>query len=145
MVPSPTPEHQVISLDLAMAFRAAVADRHRTFQDVDVNILGKIYKPDLVVTRRPVDLLPIPGELVLVAVEIISGNENIERSAKKAAYAAQGIPLYLVVDGKRGARFTEVYRLEGETYELRTTVPADGRMEFAEPFPFALDMRQINS
>ena len=62
------------------------------------------------------------------------------------AYAEQGIPLYIVVDGKQGAHFAEVYRLvgAGDAYELHATVPADGRMDFTEPFPFTLDMRQIN-
>jgi hypothetical protein len=82
---------------------------------------------------------------VQVAVEVISANENNERSGKKAAYAAQGIPLYLVAAGRRGAHAAEVYRLDGGQYFLAATVPADGRMEFAEPFPFTLDMRQINS
>ncbi|WP_157545131.1 hypothetical protein [Hamadaea tsunoensis] len=30
-------------------------------------------------------------------------------------------------------------------YALRATIPADGRMGFAQPFPFALDLNQINS
>jgi len=56
-----------------------------------------------------------------------------------------GIDVDIIVDGKPRAHFAEVYRLAGDEYALITTVPADGRMEFAEPFPFVLDMKHINS
>lgn len=144
VVPSPTPDHQSTILELAIAFREATG-RRRVLPDIDVNVVGKIYKPDLVVLRDVSERRPMPGGLVQVVVEVISPNENIERAGKKAAYAAQGIPMYIIVDGKPRAHFAEVYRLEGADYELRATVPADGRMEFTEPFPFALDMTQINS
>jgi Uma2 family endonuclease len=145
VVPSASPDHQIVGGDLYVTLRSAVVDRRRVLQDVDVNILGKIYKPDIVVVREQSDRQPIPGELIQIAVEILSVNENIERTAKKVAYAAQGIPLYLVVGGEKGKHFAEVYRLADREYELRTTVPADGRMELGEPFPFTLDMKQINS
>jgi Uma2 family endonuclease len=145
VVPSASPDHQSTSLDLAIALVSALGERRRVYQDIDVNVLGKIYKPDIVVVRERTDKQPVPGDLVQVAVEILSPNENIERTAKKAAYAAQGIPLYLVVGGDKGKHFTELYRLAGSEYELHATVPADGRMELGEPFPFVLDMKQINS
>lgn len=145
MVPSASFDHQVTSGGLYVVLREAVGDPRRVAQDIDVNILGKIYKPDIVVVRQRTDEQPVPGDLVQVAVEILSKNENIERSAKKVAYAAQGIPLYLVVGGDKGRHFTEVYTLVDGKYELSTTVPADARMEFSEPFPFVLDMKQINS
>jgi Uma2 family endonuclease len=145
MVPSASPDHQSTSLALAISFVNAVGERRRVYQDVDVNVLGKIYKPDLIVVREDTDKQPVPGDLVQVAVEILSKNENIERSAKKAAYAAQGIPLYLVVGGDKGQHFAEVYTLVDGKYELFTTVPAGIRTEFSEPFPFVLDMKQINS
>jgi Uma2 family endonuclease len=145
VVPSPSPDHQIVSTDLTVAFRAAVHDRHRVVPDVDVNVLGKIYKPDVLVLREATNLQPIPGSLIQIVVEIISENENIERTAKKAAYAAQGIPLYLVVAGKRGERYVEVYRLWDSEYRLDSRVAPGVRMEFGEPFPFVIDMKQINS
>jgi Uma2 family endonuclease len=145
VVPSASPDHQSTILRLAVRFLEAVDQSRRVLMDIDVNVLGKIYKPDVVVLREVSDRQPMPGNLVQLVVEVITPNENIERSAKKVAYAAQGIPVYIVVDGKPRAHFAEVYRLDGENYKLYTTVPADGRMEFAEPFPFALDMTQINS
>lgn len=145
VVPAPTPDHQSTIADLVTTFRAAVSERRRVLMDIDVNVLGKIYKPDVVVLRDQSERQPMPGELIQVVVEVISPNENIERTAKRAAYAAQGIPVYIIVDGKPREHFAEVYRLDGGKYELRATVPADGRMEFTEPFPFTLDMTQINS
>lgn len=144
VVPSATPDHQSTVLSLAIAFHATVGHR-RVLPDIDVNVLGKIYKPDIVVLRDVSERRPMPGELIQIVVEVISPNENIERTAKKAAYAAQGIPMYIVVDGKPREHFADVYTLTGDEYRLSATVPADGRMEFAEPFPFVLDMMQINS
>lgn len=147
VVPSASPDHQFVAGDVYLAMRAATGDKRRVIMDVDVNVLGKIYKPDALVLREPTNMQPVPGDLVQVVVEVISTNENIERTAKKAAYAAQGIPLYLVIDGQPRAHFTEVYTLAegGKTYELSSKIGTDNRMEFGEPFPFVLDMKQINS
>jgi Uma2 family endonuclease len=147
MVPAPTNDHQSVSADILTALRSApaVKDRRRVLQDIDVNVLGKIYKPDVVALLARSNVQPTPGDLVQIVVEISSPSENIERTAKKKAYAAQGIPMYIVVDGKPEAHFAEIYQLTGEVYELRTTVQPDERAEFAEPFAFALDMREINS
>jgi Uma2 family endonuclease len=145
VVPSPSPDHQATVLDLAMAFREALGgDRRRILFDIDVNVLGKLYKPDVVVLREGSSRQPTPGELLQVVVEVISPNENIERSAKMKAYAAQGIPVYIIVDGKPREHFAEVYRLEGDEYRLTATVQPDARAEFDEPFPFVLDMTRIN-
>ncbi|NUT33686.1 MAG: Uma2 family endonuclease [Hamadaea sp.] len=145
VVPSASPDHQFVAGDIYLALRAAIPEKRRVIMDVDVNVLGKIYKPDVLVVKEPTNLQPIPGDLLQVVVEVISQNENIERTAKKAAYAAQGIPLYIVVDGKQGTHFAEIYRLNGAEYERQATVSADAKTEFAEPFPFVLDMKQINS
>jgi Uma2 family endonuclease len=144
VVPSATPDHQSTILELAIALREA-SGRRRVLPDIDVNVLGKIYKPDLVVLREVSERRPMPGELVQIVVEVISPNENIERTAKKAAYAAQGIPVYIVIDGKVREHFAEVYTLADGDYKLTATVPANARTEFTEPFSFVLDMTQINS
>ena len=144
VVPSATPDHQSTILVLAIALLGATSHR-RVLPDIDVNVLGKIYKPDLVVLTEPSDRRPMPGDLVQIVVEVISQNENIERTAKKAAYAAQGIPMYIVVDGKAREHFADVYTLVDGEYQLTATVPANARTEFEEPFPFVLDMKQINS
>lgn len=144
VVPSPTFDHQMVAGDLLVSFREAVG-RHRVATDFDVNVLGKIYKPDLLVLREASERQPMPGELIQLVVEVISPNENIERSGKKLAYAAQGVPVYIIVDGKPHEHFAEVYTLVDDEYKLTATVPANARMQFEEPFPFVLDMKQINS
>lgn len=145
VVPSPTPDHQMTVSDLLTTFREAVSDRRRILFDIDVNVLGKIYKPDVLVLRERSERQPMLGELIQIVVEVISPNENIERTAKKTAYAAQGIPMYIVVDGKAREHFAEVYTLVDGEYRLTATVPANARTEFSEPFAFVLDMKQINS
>jgi Uma2 family endonuclease len=144
VVPAPTPDHQLVASDLLVAFREA-AGRRRVLPDIDVNVLGKIYKPDLVVLREASQRQPMPGDLIQVVVEVISPNENVERSGKMKAYAAQGIPVYIIVDGGPKAHFAEVYTLADGEYRLTATVPATARTQFEEQFPFVLDMKQINS
>lgn len=144
VVPSLTFDHQLVSGDLLETFREAV-DRRRVATDFDTNVLGKIYKPDLVVLRETSERQPMPGELIQLVIEIISPNENIERTAKMAAYAAQGISTYIIVDGKPREHFAEVYTLVRDAYQLAATVQPDARMEFTEPFAFVLDMTRINS
>jgi Uma2 family endonuclease len=145
VVPSPTPDHQVTTYRLARALDDALGGGRMMVPDIDVIVVGKIYRPDIVVVREASERQPLPGDLIQLVVEVISPNENIERSAKKAAYAAQGIPVYIIIDGKPREHFAEVYTLDGGEYRLAATVPANMRSELREPFPFVLDMKQINS
>jgi Uma2 family endonuclease len=146
VMPSPSFDHQVLVGDICIALRSAVADRRLVLPGIDISVLGDIFRPDIIVVREAAGDVPVPGQQVQVVVEIISANENIERTAKMAAYAAQGIPLYLIIGGSKGAHYAEVYTLAASgVYALQATVPAEARTEFGEPFPFTLDMKQINS
>src|SRR5215468_3335884 len=97
MVPSPSIDHQITNSRLHNLLVEAVGDDRLVIQDYDVTVLGRIFKPDLLVLRTRSELRPMPGDLRQVVVEVISPNENIERTAKKKCYAEQGIPLYIVV------------------------------------------------
>jgi Uma2 family endonuclease len=144
VAPSGTAGHQNATDDLAALLRQFVAHRWLVVTDVDAEIGDQIFRPDVVVMRELFDGRPVPAANIHVVVEIISLNENVERTIKKAAYAAAGIPAYIIVDGKQGERIAEIYHLKGDGYALVALVPQDGRLTLTRPFTYVIDMNKIN-
>lgn len=132
---SPSPDHQRVSRNLTMRLLAArpPAPCIDVLQDTDMRYRhrnphvareGKKFtfrRPDLAVFRclRPGERLW--SDDVLVAVEITSSDDDVDFNDKRAEYAAQGIPVYLIVvmDGA-GIDSIEEYRLDGSgrNYQL---------------------------
>jgi Uma2 family endonuclease len=132
---SPTPTHQRVSRNLTMAFLAArptspcvdvlqdtdMRYRHRNPHVVRAGKKFTFRRPDIAVLRclKPDALLW--SDDVLVAVEITSSDDDVDFNDKRAEYAAQGIPVYLIVvmDGD-GIDSIEEYRLDwsGRNYQL---------------------------
>jgi Uma2 family endonuclease len=60
---------------------------------------------------------------VLLVVEIISpGSEGMDTVTKRREYADAGIPQYWTVD-QSPAQSVTMYRLDGDHYETRATMP----------------------
>ena len=80
--------------------------------------------PDLVVWGKTApDGVWLPPDDVLLAVEIISpGSEGIDTVTKRSEYAGAGIPQYWTVGQDSGQTVT-MYRLDGDCYIVRDTVP----------------------
>jgi Uma2 family endonuclease len=132
---SPTPNHQRVSRNLTMAFLAArpTAPCIDVLQDTDMRYrhrnphvvrAGKKFtfrRPDIAVLRclKPDALLW--SDDVIIAVEITSSDDDVDFHDKRAEYAAQGIPVYLiVVMDPEGVDSIEEYRLDwsGRNYQL---------------------------
>ena len=143
VTPSPTVGHQRAVSDLSRIFELFV-DRFLVAGDVDVQVAADIFKPDLIVMREHFEGRPVQSANVQLVGEVISDNENIERTKKKVAYAAAGIPAYIIIDGRKGERTAEIYRLIKDEYELVALVPRDGQLTTTEPFTYAIDMNKIN-
>ncbi len=134
---SPTPEHQQVSRNLTMALVSARPPSPciNVLQDTDMRFRNRnpyvaragkrftLRRPDVVVFR-----CLQPGELlwsddVVVAIEITSSDDDTDFNDKRAEYAAQGIPVYLIVvmDGSQ-VDSVEEYRLDwsGRNYQLVT-------------------------
>lgn len=124
VTPAPSLDHQII---LANLFR--ILDAHvRThslgivlFAPLDVILAdANIVQPDLVYldnermsrgSRRGIEGAPT------LLVEILSpGTTRVDRGAKRAIYAREGVPFYWIVDPE--ARTLEVFRGEGQSYSL---------------------------
>ncbi|GAA1979674.1 Uma2 family endonuclease [Catenulispora subtropica] len=74
-----------------------------------------------------------------MAVEVTSSAPEDDRETKRRAYAAAGIPLYLLVD--RGRRETVLFSLpdvEAQDYRADVRVPFGSDLELPAPFSFTL-------
>lgn len=117
MTPAPSVEHQRVSGRLYLAIGNALEERKRKAvggecevfaAPIDLYLPGQesVFQPDLVMVCDPTKLAPhgIVGIPDLV-VEILSpSNANKDTVAKRWAYAAAGVPEYLIVDpeGREG-------------------------------------------
>ena len=76
---------------------------------------------------------------VLMLVEITTSNSHCDRDAKRRAYAAAGVPLFLLIDRQR---FHSVLfsRPDGEAhdYQADVRVPFGSDLELPAPFSFTL-------
>ena len=76
---------------------------------------------------------------ILMLVEITSTNSGVDREDKRRAYAAAGIPLYLLVDRQNHESvFFSVPDVEAQDYAADIRVPFGSPLPLPEPFSFTL-------
>lgn len=126
MTPAPNTDHQRISSRLHLAIGSALAEAKRKpggkecevfHAPTDVYLESGVVQPDLLVVCDPakVSQRGIEGAPDLV-VEILSpGTASKDWSHKRWAYAAAGVPEYLIVDPD--GQFGLLLQLEGGRYE----------------------------
>lgn len=132
---SPSPEHQRVSRNLTIALLATrpASPCMDVLQDTDMRYRhrnphvaggGKRFtfrRPDIAVLRCLQPGARLWSDDVLVAIEITSSDDDVDFNDKRAEYAAQGIPVYLIVvmDGAR-VDSVEEHRLDwsGRNYQL---------------------------
>jgi Uma2 family endonuclease len=132
---SPTPNHQRVSGNLTEAFLGArpVTPCTYVLQDADIRYrhgnprvvpAGKkftVRRPDIAVLRCLLPDALLWSDDILVAVEITSSDDDVDFNDKRAEYAAQAIPAYLIVVMDAGdIDSIEEYRLDrsGRNYQL---------------------------
>ena len=107
---SPTPSHQRVSRNLTMALLTArppspcidvlqdtdMRFRHRNPHVTRVGKQFTLRRPDVVVLRCLAPSAQLWSDDVVVAIEITSSDEDTDFNDKRAEYAAQGIPVYLI-------------------------------------------------
>jgi Uma2 family endonuclease len=152
---SPTPNHQVAGLRLAMQLTQQLPPEYEPILDVDVNLElvpadqpGTSRRPDVVVIRQTArQRVTVHGGLlraadVLVAVEVVSpGSRRIDRIVKRAEYADAGIPHYWIVDLDAPVSLVACRLEPGVGY--RDEPAATGTYTTDDPFPIRLDLDQI--
>lgn len=80
----------------------------------------------------------MPAQGVAMVVEVTSSRPELDRVAKRLAYAAAGIPLYLLVDRKLDT-VTVFHGPRGADYSRTIKAPFGDKLDLPAPFSFALD------
>ena len=154
MSPSPTPDHAVAALALAMQLIPQVPPVFEVIPatDVDLQLVspdvpGTVRRPDLLIVHRAArQRVRAHGGLLraadlLVAVEVVSpGSRRTDRIVKRAEYADAGIGHYWIVDLTKPATLTASH-LVGDGY--RDEPPAADTYTADEPFPVQLDLGRL--
>ncbi|HEV2088655.1 MAG TPA: Uma2 family endonuclease [Cryptosporangiaceae bacterium] len=149
--PAPSVRHQVVGdrLRTLLAERAPSGVLVVTAAAVRCGDDSPAMIPDIVVAQGPLDSVgrQFDASAVLAVVEVVSpSTRRTDRVTKPAVYAAAGIPTFwrVELDSFRGEADDElplvlVYRLNGETYELVTRLPAGTPGTVSVPYPLRLD------
>jgi Uma2 family endonuclease len=142
VVPPPSADHgwEVRVCDRALSTQAP--DDVYILQNVGVHVgIRRLFVPDLTVVNR---LTPFhdygydPGGVLLVVECVSPGSVTMDRVAKPAVYAEQGIPFFWRVD--EGPR-VQSYRLDPQTgvYRCEVDLGPGEAGELAAPWPVHLD------
>ena len=128
VAPPPGYDHAIVATRLMLWLGAAGVPAELIAQAIGLRIPGRDVVggriPDLVVWRNvPAGGIWLPVADVLLVVEIVSpGSEGMDTVIKRNEYAAAGIPQCWVVDRDQAQTVT-MYRLAGEEYAVRATMP----------------------
>jgi len=150
MSPSPTPNHNVAALSLAMQLMPQLPAHLEVILAIDVDLQlvradqpGTSRRPDLVVVERSARRRVsgtgglIRASDVRLVVEIVSdGSRRMDNIVKRAEYADAGIPHYWIIDLDGPVSLASCHLAEafgysdgGEvTTEFRTSEPFDIRV-----------------
>ena len=146
VVPPPGAAHSWQTLALYRVLYATAPDDVFVLHDVGVHVgLRRLFVPDLTVVHRTTPFHENgfdPGGVLLVVECVSPGSVTMDRVAKPAVYAEQGIPFFWRVDD--GPR-VQSYRLDPRTGTYDTVVEI-GPGETGEPlapWPVRLDTTEL--
>lgn len=129
VMPPPGYVHAIIATRLTVWLAVGGIPTDRVAQAVGLRIPsgtgsvgGRI--PDLILwSKAQADGVWLSASDVLLVVEIISpGSEGMDTVTKRHEYAGAGIPQYWTV-GQDPAQTVTMYRLDGDRYKVRATMP----------------------
>ncbi|BCL28140.1 Uma2 family endonuclease [Streptomyces aurantiacus] len=149
--PAPAYRHNVIAERIQRRLYSVVPEHWGIFQTLAIAVpsrLGMLI-PDILVAPVRDDMATdthIPAALAELAVEVTSrSNARHDRVSKPAAYAAAGIPLYLLVDrwGAEGPTATLYGEPKGDVYRPLSTVKFGETLMLPAPFDLAIDTSEF--
>lgn len=146
VVPPPSDNHGWESRISDRALTAEAPDDVYILQNVGVHVgLRRLYVPDLTVVHRDTpyhDFAYDPGGVLLVAEIVSPSSVTLDRVAKPAVYAEQGIPYFWRIDD--GPRL-QAYRLDPATgsYVLDLELGRGERGTLTAPWTVELDMTEF--
>ncbi|MER7978405.1 Uma2 family endonuclease [Streptomyces sp. NPDC060011] len=149
--PAPAARHNVIAARIHRRLYSVIPEDWEVFQTLAIAVpsrLGMLI-PDIVVAPVPMCAdtdTHIPAAMAELVVEITSkSNARHDRVSKPAAYAAAGIPLYLLVDpwAPEGAAVTLFGDPKGEVYRPLSTVKFGEPIKLPTPFDLVIETSEF--
>jgi Uma2 family endonuclease len=145
MSPSPAPDHNTASLELAVALRAQLPSGLRVIPDIDVDLQlappdapGTVRRPDLVVVTDAAPLRVRHEGGVLRASEVVIVVEVVSPGSTRTDHVHKGIPHYWIVDVTEPVSLLACH-LAGE-FGYADGGAVTGTFAAAEPFPVEIDL-----
>ncbi|MGY0492183.1 Uma2 family endonuclease [Streptomyces sp. WG-D5] len=145
--PSPAYQHNVIAEHIQRRLYSVIPGEWGIFQTLAIAVpsrLGMLI-PDILVAPRDADVESdshIPAALAELVVEITSkSNASNDRISKCAAYAAAGIPFYLLVDrwATEGPTTTLYGEPKKDVYRPLSVVKFGDPLHLPAPFDLTID------
>jgi Uma2 family endonuclease len=145
--PSPAYRHNVIASRIHRRLYSVIPEDWEVFQTLAIAVPSRLgmFIPDIVVTPL-VDTeeaaTHVPAGMAELVVEVTSKtNARHDRISKLAAYAAAGIPLYLLVDrwAPEGPTVTLYGEPKGDVYRPLSVVKFGETLKVPEPFSLDID------
>ena len=149
--PAPAYRHNIIAERIQRRLYSVIPDDWGIFQTLAIAVpsrLGMLI-PDLVVApvREHTEAdNHIPAGLAELVVEVTSkSNARHDRVSKPAAYAAAGIPLYLLIDrwAQGGPTVTLYGEPQGDVYRLLSTAKFGEPLKLPAPFDLVIDTSEF--
>jgi Uma2 family endonuclease len=155
MSPSPSPDHNMAALRIALQLMPQLPQDLEVITDVDVDLElappdqpGFSRRPDVIVVRRSArPRVRLEGGLIraseiLVVTEIVSpGSRRTDNVVKRAEYADAGIPHYWIVDLQEPASLLACHLTEKFGYLDAEVV--GGTFTSTAPFAVNLDLDDL--
>jgi Uma2 family endonuclease len=151
-------EHNIVARRLANALDTArpaepcvrvVTDFEMHYREVRPRTPGFSFRrPDVVVHRFIPRGEKLHTDDVLLVVEVVSpGSEYTDTVDKRAEYAAEGIPVYLVVhlDDEPRVKIIQEYRLDWSSASYRRAEPHQEVLVLREPYPVKIAFGDIDA
>jgi Uma2 family endonuclease len=145
--PTPANQHNLIAAAVQRRLYSAIPEDWEIFQTLSIAVPSRLgmFIPDLVVV--PTGEIDGPGNYIPAAaaeliVEVTSkSNARHDRVSKPAAYAAAGIPLYLLIDrwAQGGPTVTLYGEPQGDVYRILQAGKFGDQIVLPEPFDLKLD------
>lgn len=156
MSPSPSPDHNMAALRIAMQLIPQLPQDLEVITDVDIDLElapadqpGFSRRPDVIVVRRSArHRVRIEGGLIrasetLVVIEIVSpGSRRTDNVVKRSEYADAGIPHYWIVDIQEPVSLLACHLTDKFGYLDAEVV--GGTFTSTEPFSSNLDLGDLH-
>ncbi|MFD7296534.1 Uma2 family endonuclease [Streptomyces sp. NPDC059897] len=145
--PSPAYQHNVIAARIQRRLNLVIPEEWEVFQTLAIAVPSRMGMliPDILVAPGDADVESdshIPAALAELVVEITSkSNASNDRISKCAAYAAAGIPFYLLVDrwAPEGPTTTLYGEPKKDVYRPLSVVKFGDPLTLPAPFDLTID------